>query len=317
MRLPAPSFLLSLFLLPMLPAQTVDELTATLAQAESLDDEAVGEGGVKSATYRTFEALRDKATKEQLLKLLEHGSPIVRGYAVRALADRKEQVDWLATLRRFATDAAPVKTFQGCILSDQLLGDALVEFARAQQLLTDEQWLDFAETLVEAKSKLFAREWALRNLKFRDGMLHMLRELAKDGDGPAHVALSRFCIGKDLPLLVAHLQRDDAFGDDTGFLAALQHHDPSLLPVLVALAPKARQKLAAGSTPQPRAWLMAIAAQQSAEAAGFLAAFLKATPADTPPHRDVVNLVKAAVVPYPGAAVFDEVRAELKRHARR
>lgn len=311
---------LALFLplLPMLPAQTVDELVATLAKAESLDDEAVGDGGIKSATYRTYETLRDQATREQLQKLLDHQAPIVRGYAVRALADRNEPVDWLLLLRKFAADAAKVKTFQGCILSQQLLGDALAEFVRDRKLLTGEQVLDFAETLVKDKSPLFAREHALRTLKFRDGMLHTLRDLAKAGDGPAHIALARYGITKDLPLLVTWLQRDGAFDDNTAFLAAQEHHDASLLPALVALEPKARQKVAAGLTHRLREWLAAISAQQSPAAAQFLLGFLKATPVENAPqHREIVNLSKAAVVPYPGAAVFDEVRAELKRHARR
>jgi len=318
MRNPTLPFLFSLSLLPMLPAQTVDELITTLAKAESLDDDAVGIAGTKSETYRSYEALRDQATKQKLLELLDHGSAIVRGYAVRALAERKEAVDWPALLRKFGTDVAKVKTFEGCILAEQLLGDVVVEFARAQKLLSDDQWLDFAETLVAAKSPLFAREWALRNLRFRDGMLHPLRELAKAGDGPAHVALARYRLEKDLPLLIAHLQRADAFGDNTGFLAAQQQPDPALLPVLVGLAPKARQKVDEGFTQRLREWFAAIAVQQSSAAAQFLVEFLRATPVENKhQHRAIVDLVKAAVVPFPAAAVFEDVRAELKRHARR
>jgi hypothetical protein len=311
MRIPA---LALFFTLPaLLSAQTVDELVDTLSKAESLDDEAVGDGGTRSATFRTYEALRDRATKEQLQKLLDHKAPIVRGYAVRALAERNEEVDWPAVLRKFAADAAKVWAFQGCIRSEQLLGDAVIEYARGRKLLSDEQFLDLAETLVVNKSPLFAREQALRTLKFRDGMLHTLRDLAKAGDGPAHVALARFQIPKDLPLLITWLQRADVFGDTTAFLAAQQHHEASLLPVLIALESKARQQVADGQTQRLREWLAAISAQQSAGAAQFLVAFLQATP----PQREIVNLCKAAVVPYPGAVVFDEVRAELERHARR
>jgi hypothetical protein len=311
-----PRLSLVALLLAPLPAQTIDALVETLGKAESLDDEAIGIAGTKSETFKTYELLRDRATREELLKLLEHDGAIVRGYAFRALADRQEAVDWLALLKARARDMAKVPTFRGCTRSEQLLGDVVVEWARHRKLLTDVQWLDFGEVLVAGSSPLYAREWALRNLRFRDGMLHRIRTLAQGGDGPAHVALARYGVGEDLPLLVTWLSRDGVFDDTTAFLAAQAHADPSLLPVLVGLEAKARRKIAEGLVPRLREWLAAIAAQRSPAAARFLTRFLAATPSDGR-HRQVVQVYEAVLARFGGAEVFANVREELQRHASR
>jgi hypothetical protein len=271
--------LLTLGLLLATPAlaQSVDELVRELAAAASLDDAMTGGDGDKSKTFRIYERLRDTASRAEIDGLLAHASPIVRGYAVRALAEREESVDWLALLKARSTDTAKVLTFSGCVQSEQLLGDAILEFARYRKLLTAEQSLDLAEFLVAQKSPLYAREWALRNLKFRDGFLHPLRELAKAGDGPAHVALARYGLQKDLPLLVAWLTRDEVFDDTNAFLAAQQHPDASLLTVLIGLEHKARAKLAERLGHRLREWFGALVAQQSPAAADFLLRFYQET----------------------------------------
>jgi len=303
-------------LLTPLAAQGIQPLVDALAKAESLDDEAIGIAGTKSETWKTYELLRDRATKDELLKLLEYRNTIVRGYAFRALADRKEAVDWPALLKARALDAAKVIAFEGCIRNETMLGDVVVQWAQNRKLLTDEQWLDFGEGLVAAKSPLYAREQLLRTLRFRDGMQAQIRALAKGGDGAAHVALARYLAVKDLPLLAAWLARDNVFDDTTAFLAAQAFPDSSLLPALVGLEGKARATAAEGLVPRLREWLAAIVAQRSPAAAQFLTHFLAESPADV--HlRELVQMYKGVLVPTGGDETFASVREELKRHARK
>lgn len=312
------AILRSAFLLSALPAQTLDDLVATLARAESLDDEAIGIAGEKSATWRTYEQLRDRASRAQLEQLLGHDGPVVRGYAHRALADRQEDVDWPALCKARLTDTTPVFTFEGCVRAERKLGDVVLDLARHRQLLSAAQWLELGELLVKRKSPLDARDRALRELKFGDGMLHTLRALAAGGDGAAHVALARYRIAKDLPLLVAWLSRKAAFDDTTAFLAAQQFPDPSLLRVLIGLEPHARSKVAEGLPHRLREWLAAFAAQRSAGAAEFLVGFLQRTPADDAGrHRQVVTLLQEVVAAAGDEPSLAPVRAELAQHAKR
>lgn len=302
----------------LVPAQTLTELTETLAKAETLDDEAIGDGGDKSATFRAYEQFRDLATRDELITRLDHQSPIVRGYAARALADKKEKVDWLAVLRAHVADLQPVTTFRGCVKGQEVFGDVLITFARERKLLSDEQWLDLAETLVQQKSQLAARDGLLRTLKLRDGMLHTLRDLAKGGDRSAHIALARYGIQKDLPLLVDFLRSKDALLGNEALLAAQLHPDPSLLHVLEELEPVVWKRVEAGSGVQMREWLASIAVQQSEAAGTFLAGFLQRAVEEHPAAmREVLQHLKAALVPYPGCTALEPVREQLRKRARR
>lgn len=310
--------LLFLCIPSIVPAQTLTELTETLAKAETLDDEAIGDGGEKSATFSAYEQFRDLATRDELLARLLHQSPIVRGYAARALADKHEKVDWLAVLRAHVADLQTVTTFRGCVKEQAVFGDVLITFARERKLLSDEQWLDLAETLVQQKSQLAARDGLLRTLKLRDGMLHTLRDLAKGGDRSAHIALARYGIQKDLPLLVDFLRSKDALLGNEALLAAQLHPDPSLLHVLEELEPAVWKRVEAGAGVQMREWLAAIAVQQSEAAGTFLKGFLqRAGEAHPAAMRAVLQHLKGALVPYPDCSALEPVREQLRKNARR
>lgn len=305
-----------LVLAPPARAQGTESLVQALAKAESLDDEAVGDGGVKSETWKTFEALRACAGKDELTALLEHASPIVRGYACRALMDTQPAADWPKLLAARIADAAAVITFEGCTRSEHKLGDVVLEWARTRKLLADEQWLDLAEAMVKGKSPLLARGEALRTLRFRPAMHDALRALARGGDADAHVALARYLDIKDLPVITIWLERETAFEDRSAFLAAQVFVDGSLLPPLVAGETKARAAVAAGRMGTVREWMAAIAAQKNAAASACLARFLSEAPADAT-RRELVQAVKGVLLPYGADPVFADVREVLVRLARR
>ena len=67
----------------------VAKALAKLRSAETYDSEYVGEAGEKSDTYRAYEVLRDEASAKRLVALTDDRSPVVRCYAVRALAEAR------------------------------------------------------------------------------------------------------------------------------------------------------------------------------------------------------------------------------------
>jgi hypothetical protein len=290
---------------PQLCAQTTAELVQKLAQAESLDSDAVGGDGVKTETWSTYERLAAKATKAELLQLTHHTSPIVRGYAVQALAASGAAIDWKQLVLDHLRDTAEVMTFQGCVKASEKTGDVIFDTVREH--LGKEQLLDVAEALVREKSPLYAREWALRNVTFRDGMLHELRKLAQGGDAPAAIALSHFHLAADVPTLIQFLQRQDPFADNCAFLAAKVSADPSLLPALRALVPAAHKRLEGDNGSRLRAWLDAIAAQNSKAAATLLLDVLEQVPPTAFKRRDLADTLAAVLVDHT-SAVFDDAR---------
>lgn len=292
--------------------QSTAELTAQLAKSATVDDAMVGDDGAKSETYRTYERWRDRATIAELQDFTRHQSPVVRCYAVRALVELEAAVDWPAILQGFLRDTAGVRTFRGCCLADEKVGDVVFDEVRPR--LGDEQVLDVAEALIRGRSPLYAREWALRNLRLRDGMLHVVRDLARAGDAPAGIALARYHLSVDVPVLVDLLCGDEPFDENAQFLAAAEHADPRLLKPLLQLEAAATRRLQHDHPSRLRFWLQAIAAQQSEPAGAFLARFLGATHPDNDfAEGDLLATMADTLKPYGDVTAFAAVRAELAR----
>ncbi len=293
-------------------SQSTAELTTQLAKAETVDAAMVGDDGSKSDTYRIYERWRDRATVAELQGFTRHQSPVVRCYAVRALVELEAGVDWPAILQGFLRDTAQVRTFSGCCLADEKVGDVVFDDVRPR--LSDEQVLDFAEALIRGKSPLYAREWALRNLRLRDGMLHVVRDLARAGDAPAGIALARYHLPVDVPVLIDLLRADEPFDENAQFLAAAEHADPQLLTPLLELEAAATRRLQHDNPSRLRFWLQAIAVQKSESAGAFLARFLAAThPGSDFAEGDLLATMADTLQPYGDVTAFTAARAELAR----
>lgn len=260
---------------------TVDQVVARLAVAGTFEDAFVSDE--PSRVYPLYVRLAALASTERLVALCGHPAPVLRCYATRALVENDAAAALPTVVRAHLADTTPVEVHSGCERLSQAAGDLIFELAR--QKLTQADLLDLGEDLVRSGSKLYARQWALRELRFRDGMLHEIRALAQNGDAPALIALARYGIDKDAAVLIEHLGRPEPFDDNCAFLAAEILRVPSLLPALVALEGAARARLQRDNASRLRFWLRAIAAQRSVAAAEFLARFLASEPTAVPFKR--------------------------------
>ena len=68
----------------------LDQLTTYLARQEQIESQTIGFSGSFSEVYEAYDLLKQHASLEQLKLLLNHFSPIVRFYALMALAERNE-----------------------------------------------------------------------------------------------------------------------------------------------------------------------------------------------------------------------------------
>lgn len=66
----------------------IDAFTGFLAAQERVESENVGFSGRFSEVYQVFDQLREQASLEQLILLLQHQSPNVRYYALLGLSSR-------------------------------------------------------------------------------------------------------------------------------------------------------------------------------------------------------------------------------------
>lgn len=89
------------------------QLVNKLAQAEQIEGESVGMAGAASSVHATFRQLARLVRKEEALTLLDHPSPVVRGYlAGHIVAAFPEEAGALFPL---LSDVTPVGVLSGCM----------------------------------------------------------------------------------------------------------------------------------------------------------------------------------------------------------
>ncbi|MBK6513149.1 MAG: hypothetical protein IPM79_07065 [Polyangiaceae bacterium] len=100
-------------------------LVDDLAKEGTLESSHIGAGGAPSMVYKKFEALLAAAKDADLLALLRHDSPVVRGYVAQHLA--RSQGAALANVRPLADDATMVKTLEGCMGGSETVSSVVLD----------------------------------------------------------------------------------------------------------------------------------------------------------------------------------------------
>lgn len=96
-----------------------------MGEKNVIHDEAIGFAGEKTSQYHRFEKLVKKATIDELVELMKHPKPAVRGYVFWALAKRQYE-DLEAIFIKHANDDESVFLMQGCTGGDM----PVIEFMR-------------------------------------------------------------------------------------------------------------------------------------------------------------------------------------------
>lgn len=95
-------------------SKPVRQIVKDIARENEIHGTAVGYGGVKTPQYRRFEGLYTKASVEELIELVEHPNPTVRGYAFWGLAKRHDE-KLEAIVMAHAADEQFVYQIDGCV----------------------------------------------------------------------------------------------------------------------------------------------------------------------------------------------------------
>lgn len=110
-------------LLAAVPAHSQDirkdvaQLADKLAKHNSILGEAIGEGGDTPPEYKIYDTLCHLATQDELLALLNHPGPAVRGYAFQCLKYRGYK-DLFGAFIAHLQDTSRVYTMSGCMSGD-------------------------------------------------------------------------------------------------------------------------------------------------------------------------------------------------------
>jgi hypothetical protein len=95
-------------------------LVDRLAEQKKIASETIGAAGTPSLEYEIFAQVRRVVSPEEMVALLHHESPIVRGYAAQHVAEKVPGAH--ARLAQLLDDASPVTTMSGCMIFDATVG---------------------------------------------------------------------------------------------------------------------------------------------------------------------------------------------------
>ena len=101
-------------------SKEVTEIVKKIAEKNVINSSMVGVAALKTAQYERFEQLVKIATTEELLEIMNHENPTVRGYTFWALAKRRYE-NLEEVYMAHAKDKEVVATSQGCLTFEQPL----------------------------------------------------------------------------------------------------------------------------------------------------------------------------------------------------
>ena len=119
----------------------IRKIAKKIGKGKEIHSKAIGFGGERTSQYDRFELLTKKATIEELVELMEHPKPAVRGYAFWGLA-KKHYKDLEEIFVRHANDEELVLQQQGCMAGDVPVIDFMRWVVMPQMLDTECKKLD-------------------------------------------------------------------------------------------------------------------------------------------------------------------------------
>ncbi|MBQ1728033.1 MAG: hypothetical protein II039_11675, partial [Treponema sp.] len=139
-------------------AQTKESLLNQLRQANTFENEHIGDGGQKSNLYAAAQELVNLCTDFELVKLLSDKSPVVKCYAACFVQDKNLKADWYQILLKETSDYEEVYFENYDLISTVLVGDYFLKTLFDKKLTKDEQYKIKLE-LIKKQSKLsFAKK---------------------------------------------------------------------------------------------------------------------------------------------------------------
>ena len=161
--------------------------------------------GMRPAQYDNFTELQMKATKDELLELLNHPNGVVRSYSFWALS-YDTSANLLPIVVKHLSDTSTVTTQFGCIGSRERVGDFFIDVVTPDYVdlnlkkLTAAEYEYLDSILVYTPTVLNAKERAINRAKLTEVFYGRARELVtNDRNQSALVALAKYRREQDIP----------------------------------------------------------------------------------------------------------------------
>ncbi|MBQ4024449.1 MAG: hypothetical protein II611_03550, partial [Treponema sp.] len=104
-------------------AQTKESLLDQLRQANTFENEHIGDQGQKSELYAAAQELVNLCSGKELLELLNDTSPVVKCYTAFFIQDKNIEADWYKILLKETSDYEEVWFMNYDLIYTELAGD--------------------------------------------------------------------------------------------------------------------------------------------------------------------------------------------------
>jgi len=217
----------------------IDQIVNGMAKENVLHAAAVGYAGVRTEQYERFIALKEKATREELITLTDHTNETVRCYSFRALAARKDS-SVFSILIKHLSDTGRVETFSGCIGSFWYVGDYLYLMLTHSdweldnyRLTENERQLIDSILAFDSNNVLLVKEGAFMRLKPNLNYYNKVRKMiVEENKREALILLAKFQNQRDAKLILEWLNSEDVDNQIEALKAVIYFPDSSFFPIL-------------------------------------------------------------------------------------
>ncbi|WP_298519969.1 hypothetical protein [uncultured Kordia sp.] len=190
----------------------IKKITEAISKGKQLEGPRIGFGGMSSSQYSRFEKLKKTTTEKELLTLLQHENPIVKGYAAWALADKKYH-KLVSVFNTFLNTKEFVQTQRGCIISEDLLAWTLyshivypsheIAVTEADKKYYKEQIQKFDKIILRKREQTFLLRIALENNQANPENYAIIKSLAlEDGNVGALAELAKYQKESDIDIIL-------------------------------------------------------------------------------------------------------------------
>lgn len=191
----------------------IEKIVEAISKGEQVEGSRLGIAGSRSTQYPRFEKLKENATEEELLSLLQHKSAVVKGYTVWALAEKKYH-DLESIFKTFLQTKETVQTQSGCIVSHDLLAWILyskILYPSNKVVVTDadkkyykEQLQKLDYILLRKREETFLLGSALKNNQANPENYAIIKTLAlEDNNLDALAELAKYQKESDIDVIIA------------------------------------------------------------------------------------------------------------------
>lgn len=168
---------------------------------------AVSEDAHTPEQYMFYKTVRDSATGFKLKKLLSDKNGVIRAYALQALIERNEKMDWDKIALDALSDTEVIETMFGCIIMNEMVGDIFLDVLESKISQNTKQKIDIQ--LLKNRSPLNHAIFLLHSETKSPELYKLTKQWALEGNEVAIFALAKYQEKDDYELILSLKDKKD------------------------------------------------------------------------------------------------------------